>query len=75
MVSKAEIYLVSQDLPTSRGTYRVVVGIVALERVADLGNVVILATDLLENTLDSTEGDTADTTSLGILELQQSSTE
>ena len=57
------------------GTYRVVVGVVALERVADLGDIVILTTDFLKDTLDSTKGDTADTTSLGILELQQSSTE
>ena len=74
-VSKAEIWIVSNDPSTGNGTYRVVVGVVALERVADLGNIVILAADFLEDTLNSTEGNAADTTSLGILELQQSSTE
>jgi len=57
------------------GTYGVIVGIVALERVADLGNIVILTANFLKDALDGTKGDTADTASLGILELQQSSTE
>ena len=47
MVSKAEIYLVSQNLPTGGWTYRVIVGVVALERVSDLGNIVIITTDTL----------------------------
>jgi hypothetical protein len=74
-VSKAEIYVVSRNLHTSGWTYGVVVGVVALERVSDLGNIVILTADFLEDTLDSAEGNTADTAGLGILKLQQSSTE
>jgi hypothetical protein len=56
-------------------TYWVVVGVVVLERISDLGNIVVITTDSSENTLNSTESDSTNTTSLGILELQQSSTE
>lgn len=56
-------------------TYWVVVGVVVLERVSHLGNIVLLTTDSLENALNSAKGDSTDSTSLGILKLQQSSTE
>jgi hypothetical protein len=72
MVSNSEICHLSArafGLGFVRTAYRVVVGVVALERVSDLGNIIVVAADSLEDALNGSQSNTADTASLSVLEL------
>lgn len=53
----------------------VVVGVPALERVSDLGNIVLLVADGRENALYGRQSDTGDAAGLSVLELGESTTE
>jgi hypothetical protein len=75
MVSNSEICLSAPQCYIHSVTHWVVVWVVVFERISDLGNIVVVTTNSSKNALNSTESDSTDTTSLGILELQQCSTE